>query len=162
MRRGFRVAGLVLVTAGVLALAWVVLVWRWQDPFTALYTHEQQSRLARSFAEEYRAFRPPASQRASAVSAAAEARAVAREAAAFRRRATTGQAIGRLIVPRLGLNMVLVNGTDSGSLEKGPGRDRRRTCPAKGGSSTSPGTGRRTSRRSRTSRRCAAATGSRS
>jgi hypothetical protein len=29
----------------VLVLAWVVVVWRWQDPFTALYTHVQQSRL---------------------------------------------------------------------------------------------------------------------
>ena len=33
-----------------------------------------------------------------------------------------GDAIGRIRIPRLGLNMVLVNGTDHGTLEKGPGR----------------------------------------
>ena len=28
-----------LLIGGVLVLVWTVLVWRWQDPFTALYTH---------------------------------------------------------------------------------------------------------------------------
>src|SRR4029079_4191812 len=32
-----------------------------------------------------------------------------------------GQAIGRLIVPRMGLNVVVVNGTDHETLKKGPG-----------------------------------------
>ena len=40
-----------------------------------------------------------------------------------------GQAIGRIIIPRLGLNMVLVNGTDEASLERGPGRDLRSYMP---------------------------------
>ncbi|MBV8256246.1 MAG: class E sortase [Actinobacteria bacterium] len=123
---------MLLVTAGVLALAWVVLVWRWQDPFTALYTHEEQVGLARSFDQELRGFRPLAAPQAGVVPAAAEARLVAREAAAFRREAKTGQAIGRIIVPRLGLNMILVNGTDSGSLEKGPGRDPVTYMPGQG------------------------------
>ena len=35
-------------------------------------------------------------------------------------------------VPRLGLNMVVVNGTDDGSLKKGPGLDRRTYMPGEG------------------------------
>ena len=39
MRRLVRIVGTLLVGAGVLTLAWAIVVWRWQDPFTALYTH---------------------------------------------------------------------------------------------------------------------------
>ena len=31
--------------AGVLTLVWALVVWRWEDPFTALYTTWQQHRL---------------------------------------------------------------------------------------------------------------------
>ena len=41
-------AALLMLGAGVLTLVWAVLVWQWQDPFTALYTHWQQHRLARA------------------------------------------------------------------------------------------------------------------
>src|SRR5881398_3228591 len=43
-----RTLGGVLIVLGVLALAWVILVWRWQDPVTALYTHWKQHQLAQS------------------------------------------------------------------------------------------------------------------
>ncbi len=78
MRRTLRIAGTALVVAGALLLVWVVVVWRWQDPFTALYT------------------------------------------------------TCRIVVPRLGVNMVLVNGTDDSTLKKGPGRDLRTYMPGEG------------------------------
>ena len=43
-------------------------------------------------------------------------------ARAFRLRAKSGSAIGRIRVPRLHLNMIFVNGTDHDTLKKGPGR----------------------------------------
>ena len=39
MRNSLRILGTVLIVAGVLALAWVVVVWRWEDPFTAIQTY---------------------------------------------------------------------------------------------------------------------------
>jgi sortase A len=57
---------------------------------------------------------------------------VATEARAYRRHARVGAAIGRIEVPRLGLHMVLVNGTDHDSLIKGPGRDERTFMPGEG------------------------------
>ena len=124
MRRLARVSGLVLAVAGVLALAWVVVVWRWQDPFTALYTTWQQHRLEQQLAQEFAGAEPRAVQEAVGNDGgAAEALAIERAAARFRHTAREGQAIGRIVVPRIGLNMVLVNGTDEGSLERGPGRD---------------------------------------
>ena len=46
MRRGLRLLGTLLLVGGILTLAWAVLVWRWQDPFTALYPTWQQHRLS--------------------------------------------------------------------------------------------------------------------
>jgi sortase A len=60
---------------------------------------------------------------------AAERREVASAAARFRKSARTGQAIGRITIGRIGLHMVVVNGTDHDSLKKGPGRDARTYMP---------------------------------
>src|SRR4029453_18158485 len=46
MRRVARITGSLMIVAGVAAVAWVVVVWQWQDPFTALYTKYQQHKLA--------------------------------------------------------------------------------------------------------------------
>jgi sortase A len=127
MRRFARLSGIALAALGVLALAWVVVVWRWQDPFTALYTTWEQHKLAQQLNQEMAA--PPAVKFVRGESPEAEARAIEVAAARFRHTATEGQAIGRIIVTRLGLNMVLVNGTDEGSLQRGPGRDLRSFMP---------------------------------
>lgn len=121
MRRIARISGIVLAGAGVLTLAWVIVVWRWQDPFTGLYTRWEQHKLAQQLQHELATQSWP--KFVWSESLAAEARAIERAAARFRRSASEGQAIGRIIVPRLGLNMVLVNGTDEASLRRGPGRD---------------------------------------
>jgi sortase A len=129
MRRGLRVLGTVLVVCGIGALAWAVLVWRWQDPFTALYTKIQQHRLAGQYDRLVAGYKAPRLQSASL---AAVRRTIAQEARRYRRATHEGEAIGRLVVPRLDLNMVLVDGTDEGSLEKGPGRDLRTYMPGEG------------------------------
>lgn len=57
MHRAARITGSLPIAAGVLTLAWAVLVWRWEDPFTAVYTHWQQGKLAHQLDQENRAFR---------------------------------------------------------------------------------------------------------
>jgi sortase A len=131
LRRTLRIAGTALAVAGALVLVWVVVVWRWQDPFTALYTHWQQHKLASSYEKRFAAYRPSRAVRSQA-SRAATMRAIAAEARRYRLESHRGQAIGRLLVPRLGLNMVLVNGTDDSTLKKGPGRDLRTYMPGEG------------------------------
>jgi sortase A len=129
MRRAARILGTLMVVGGVLTLLWVVVVWQWQDPFTALYTRWEQHRLSSSYDERFTKFRP---LRPSSNSLAAERMAIAHEAARYRRESKRGEAIGRIKVPRLGLNMILVNGTDHDTLEKGPGRDLRTFMPGQG------------------------------
>ena len=131
-RRILRVTGTLMLGAGVLVLVWVLVVWRWQDPFTAVYTTWKQHQLSQSYERRAKAFRlpEPSSKQASArVVTAGQIRAVAHR---YRLESKRGQAIGRLRVPRLGLNMVVVDGTDEGSLKKGPGLDRRTYMPGEG------------------------------
>jgi sortase A len=127
MRRVARISGLALGTLGLLTLVWVVVVWRWQDPFTGLYTTWEQHELTQQLRHELETPLGPRLVRGE--SPAAEARAIEVAAARFRHSAHEGQAIGRIIVTRLGLNMVVVNGTDESSLERGPGRDLRTYMP---------------------------------
>jgi sortase A len=129
-RRIVRVTGTLMLVSGVALLVWVLVVWRWQDPFTALYTTWKQHRLSKSYEHRAEAFEAP-SFKATAASGvtAAQIRAAARR---YRLESTRGQAVGRLRVPRLGLNMVVVEGTDHDSLKKGPGRDRRTYMPGEG------------------------------
>ncbi len=125
MRRPLHLLGTLLAALGVLTLLWALLVWQWQDPFTGLYTRWKQHQLASQYDKRTRSFQPAIS----GVTQAAERASIAREAKRYRRDSTRGEVIGRLRVPRMGLNMLLVNGTDHETLKKGPGRDERTFMP---------------------------------
>ena len=128
MRRTFRVLGTVLIGAGILTLAWVLVVWRWQDPFTALYTTYQQHRLASAYDERFATFgRLPHTD-----GVAQEERAIRLEAARYRKGLAEGEALGRLKVPRLGLDSIVVVGTETSSLKKGPGWFTGTSLPGQG------------------------------
>jgi sortase A len=127
MRRVVRTLGAVMVVAGVLTLGWALLVWQWQDPFTALYTHWKQHQLAQSYERLLAQYRSPALKRG--VSLAAEERNIRTAAASYRHQMHRGQAIGRIVIGRIGVHMILVNGTDHDSLKNGPGRDLRTYMP---------------------------------
>jgi sortase A len=130
VRRLSRIIGTVLAIAGAGGLVWVVVVWRWQDPFTALYTTWKQHQLSSSYEHRAEAFRAlPVKSGASLV---VTTETIRKEARRYRLRSKRGQAVGRIRVPRLGLNMVVVDGTDDGTLKKGPGLDRRTYMPGEG------------------------------
>ena len=116
MRRFIRRAGTALVVMGALVLVWTLVVWRWQDPFTALYTTWEQRGLATQLRHEMSAYRPSRNLASERLTLAGDAR-------RFQLHAVRGQAIGRIIIGRIGLNMVVVDGADHESLKKGPGLD---------------------------------------
>lgn len=128
MRRLVRAAGLILAGAGVLTLVWALVVWQWKDPFTSLYTTWEQHRLEGQLNREFQDY--ARSRRTLVVgNTRAEARTLGLAAARLRRTTAVGQPIGRIVIPRIGLNMIVVNGTDEGSLMRGPGRDLRTYMP---------------------------------
>jgi sortase A len=125
MHRSLRILGTVLIVAGALTLVWALVVWQWQDPFTALYTKWKQHQLTSQYDKRTRTF----GASISGATLAAERASIAREAKRYRKDSKRGEAIGRIRVPRMGINMVLVNGTDHDTLKKGPGRDQRTFMP---------------------------------
>jgi sortase A len=125
MRRAVRLLGTLLAVGGVLMLLWALLVWQWQDPFTALYTKWKQHELASQYDKRTRTFEATIS----GATVTAERASIAREAKRYRTSSMRGEVIGRLRVPRMGVNMLLVNGTDHDTLKKGPGRDKRTFMP---------------------------------
>jgi sortase A len=115
MRRAARIAGMLMIAAGVATLAWTLVVWRWEDPFTGLVTRLEQHRLGDAYAER---LREPAGARLASIGPGE----VAGEARRYRRALERGEVLGRIRVPRIGLEAYVVNGTDSETLKKGPGR----------------------------------------
>ena len=130
MRKLTRIAGTLLVVAGLLILTWAIVVWQWQDPFTALYTHIQQDRLSSRYDSRARSFEP--NVRITVRTAAAAAPALAREARTYQRSLHAGDPVGRLQIGRIGLKMIVVQGTDEGSLTKGPGHYLSTGLPGEG------------------------------
>ncbi len=121
MRRSARILGTLLIVAGLLVLGWAVTVWQWQDPFTAAIHEYDQRELSRSFERRVDLVvrRRP---RRDAATPADVRRGVGREGRAWRRDSRRGDAIARLRIPRLGVDEIVVNGTDSETLKRGPGR----------------------------------------
>jgi sortase A len=107
-------------------LVWALLVWQWQDPITLLYTKWKQRALASQYERRTSAFEISIPRRGSL---AVKRASIARAAKRYRMSAHKGQAIGRLRVPNIGVNMIVVNGTDSATLKRGPGRDPRTFMP---------------------------------
>jgi sortase A len=125
MRRPMHILGTFLALAGALTLVWAFVVWQWQDPFTALYTKWKQRGLSSQYDRLNRSYAGAISHD----SLSAKRRSIARAAKRYRLKAKRGQAIGRLRIPRMGVSMILVNGTDHDTLKKGPGRDGRTFMP---------------------------------
>lgn len=129
MRRASRLLGALMILGGLLTLGWAVLVWQWQDPFTWLYTHHEQSRLSTQLDHRLATFRPVDTK---AQPLATVRREVAAEAARYHRSLHRGDAIGRITIGRIGLKIVLVQGTDHDSLTKGPGLYDESALPGQG------------------------------
>jgi sortase A len=129
MKRVLRIAGTALAAAGLLAAAWALTVWQWQDPFTALYTAHQQQSLETSYEDAEASYRTPIK---ATPATPVRLGAIRRAAAAYRTQLERGDAVGKLTVPRLGLDAVVVEGTDSATLTKGPGRYIRSYVPGEG------------------------------
>jgi sortase A len=123
MRRFTRTIGTLMIIAGIGTLAWAFAVWRWEDPFTSVYTAYEQRGLSSGLDKRFASY-TPAEQNAPLGRAE-----LAAEARQYRRESQTGVGIGRIEVPRLGLKMVLVYGTDHESLKRGPGLDPRTFFP---------------------------------
>jgi sortase A len=130
VRRLLRWLGTLLAVAGVLVLTWSVLVWRWEDPFTAAYTYWEQRQLEDAYEQQIATYTQLPTRRSPTPQEVGLA--IAEAARRYRAGLEEGDPIGRLRIPRLGLSMIVVNGTDEDTLKKGPARHRGTYLPGEG------------------------------
>jgi sortase A len=140
--------GTVLIVGGLLVLAYAAAVLFWRDPATDLYNRYQQNRLESALEAEFEAWdaSPPPPGAAPSTDGeeaepeespearlAAARAATARDARRFVAELDLGQAFGRLTIPRLDLETIVVHGTRWGpDLSRGPGHYERTTVPGLG------------------------------
>jgi len=120
MRRPLRALSTVLIIAGVLMLTDAGLTVAWQEPISGIYAHFVQSRLGEDL-HRLELARPSAVELGALQRIAGERRRMAFLARRLRLTARPGDAVGRIRIPKIGANFVVVNGTDTDTLRKGPG-----------------------------------------
>lgn len=102
----------VLALAGIGLLAWVLVTLTWGEPFTAVSQARAQAALSGELESE--------SDRLPGAPAVAPTR------------PQSGHALGRLVIPRLDLSTVVVEGTSADDLARGPGHYASTALPGSG------------------------------
>jgi sortase A len=120
MRRALRALSSVLIVTGALLVLDAVLTVVWQEPVTAIYGKVHQNALSGDLKKLDRAPLTPADA-AALKQLHADRERIAFLARSLRRRVRDGQAIGRIRIPHIHASYVMVEGTGSASLRKGPG-----------------------------------------
>lgn len=131
-RRGY-IASVALITAGLVVIADVAITLAYKEPLSSIYSSIKQDEAANELSNLEAQYPTPADRRAVA-NVGETKRRISILARRFATRARAGEAIGRIFAPAMdGLNMVVVQGTDTASLEKGPGHYPETPFPGQGG-----------------------------
>jgi sortase A len=132
MSRVARILSTVLITAGLVVMADVGLTLAYKEPISSIYGEIKQH-AAETQLKDLESHYPTASD----LKAIAGVRGLAGKARVLAHRfgsqAKTGEAIGRIVVPAMDLNAVFIQGTDTSSLQKGPGHYPDTAFPGEGG-----------------------------
>ncbi len=107
------VGGLLLLDAGVTLL--------WQEPVSAVYARVQQDRLEDRLEDLEQQEAVPAAERKVLARLPQGAPRLGFAARSLRRRAENGEPVGRILAPEIGLEEVVVQGTGTSDLRRGPG-----------------------------------------
>ena len=120
LRRLLRDFASVLILSGLLLLVDAGVTLLWQEPLTAVIGLIERSEINQRFLSYQSTPLSPLDRRALALLSAIPRR-IAYLAREEQRRVPTGAALGRIAIPKIGADYVVVQGTDTSSLEKGPG-----------------------------------------
>lgn len=120
MRRPLRALSTVLIVTGVLMLADAGLTLVWQEPISAVYAKIVQARLGDDL-RKLETRKPSTLDLVALQKLATERRRMAFLARRLRADAGARAAVGRIEIPKIKASFVLVNGTDTAALRKGPG-----------------------------------------
>jgi sortase A len=119
-RAALRALANVLIVVGALLLADACITLLWQEPLSSFYAHQRQHALAHKLAI-LDAAKPTEVEKRALVKLPDPKRRIAFAARAFDRRTNEGDPLGRIAIPRIGVNAVFVDGTAGNDLRNGPG-----------------------------------------
>jgi sortase A len=138
VRRALRILSIALITAGLVVLADVATTLAWKEPVSTIYGSIQQGKAEDQLAQLESEFPARADLRK-----VAHVKNIRKKveilAGLFAKRVNTGEAIGRIQIPSINLDVVAVQGTDTASLQKGPGHYPETPFPGEVGTSAFAG-----------------------
>src|SRR4051794_16633347 len=114
MRRALRAISTVLIVAGVLMIADAGITLAWQEPVSALPARIEQNKLSGQL-DQIEQRGPTRVQRRVLAALDSQRRRIQYLAREARRTAQTGDPLGRIAIPKIGADFVVVQGTDSAS-----------------------------------------------
>ena len=120
MRSILRALSTVLIASGFLLIADAAATVTWQEPLSAFLGRVQQDKLSGQLHRLEGSAPSPVEERVLKALPDLRRR-LAFLARSLKRHADDGQAVGRISIPRIGASFVVVKGTDTGDLRKGPG-----------------------------------------
>jgi sortase A len=132
MRRALYILSVALITAGLVIGADVAMTLAWREPLSTVYGSIQQSKAADSLDKLKLEFPEPAEVHDTADRSRDIAKRANRLAGDFAGKVETGNGIGRIEIPSIGVDIVVVQGTDTASLQKGPGHYPDTAFPGQG------------------------------
>lgn len=120
IRRLIRDVSSVLILSGLLLVADAAVTLLWQEPVTAVIAMIRRGEVDKRYLS-YRTAPLPLAVRHTLVRLPDLRRRIAFLARREARQVRTGDGIGRIVIPRIGISFVVVQGTDDVTLQKGPG-----------------------------------------
>jgi sortase A len=137
MHRLMRIISVALITAGITIGVDVGMTLAWKEPMSTIYGSIQQGKAEDSLADlEHEFVALPEVKRVEERAASGREPNLERQARAladvFAKQVDTGQGIGRIEIPSIDVDLVVVQGTDTASLQKGPGHYPETAFPGQG------------------------------
>lgn len=120
MHRFLRVLSIALITAGLVVMIDVGLTLAWKEPLSSIYGSLRQGQASDELAALEARFPSKELLRKAQSEDELDDR-VEVLADAFSQQVETGEGIGRILIGRIDLDVVIVEGTDTASLQRGPG-----------------------------------------
>jgi sortase A len=138
MASALRIVSVALITAGLVVLADVATTLAWKEPVSTIYGSIQQGNAEEELADLESEFPSGADlDRVSRVHGVRHKVEVLADL--FAKRVRTGQAIGQIQIDAIDVDVVAVEGTDTASLQKGPGHYPETAFPGQPGTTAFAG-----------------------
>lgn len=131
MRRILSILSVALVTAGLVVLADAAITLAWKEPVSAVYSRISQDEAEQQLADLEQGF--IADEAIDRIGEIADpVRRAEQLADRFERKLRPGEGIGRIEAPAAGIDWIVVEGTATADLKKGPGRYPETFLPGQG------------------------------